>query len=434
MSVCFFTELRIIAKDIHSEEQYFDTIEELETNPDYHDFVYLNFCEKSNFTKLPSILPNQLQILIFCKNQIEQLPPLPSTIRQIFGKTNRITIFPEISHCIQLEDIDLEDNFIREINTKFPPNAVRNLKMSFNPLQYINYDLLIQFRHAQREDEPDVDPDFDAPFTIEASFCKLTTIPPLPFRNSMSYDHNDIRTSSPTIVHVVDDFHDNRFPFPTFAVPVIIHPRATIPPFATMRIYNDNQNVHNSAIANSTSKSVEVILKYPLKSNVVFNEQFLIQDIFSRYKAHCSYFKRFKMFFFSFPEPFPLTTWMSDRSIHSIHGITYKKLLWHVWRIIQEHEHRFEMEKTLFDELEASMNVCFTGRFTRTVNALSGYIETIQVGISNKEQMQNRISLVLKNTTNQEEAKTLITNILDEFHITEETERKDWLQAVDDFF
>jgi len=114
---------------------------------------------------------------------------------------------------------------------------------------------------------------------------------------------------------------------------------------------------------------------------------------------------------------------------------TFRELLLRVWSIIEQHEHRDALHDILRDELNASIGVCFTGRFSRVVNVLNGFIDGVDIGISSSEQMQSRISHAVKmgqkqNKTN-DAIKAEVGAILDEFKIERPHERQAWLDAVE---
>ena len=124
--------------------------------------------------------------------------------------------------------------------------------------------------------------------------------------------------------------------------------------------------------------------------------------------------------------------------MHSVFGATYRRLLMQVWAIINDNEFKEEMKKCLFQELEASVNVCFTGRFNRTINALTGFIDEVRVGISEREEMQNRIVMCIRkcretHSTDEdayaEDARKQVKDILDEFKIDGDDVIA-WLDAI----
>jgi hypothetical protein len=282
------------------------------------------------------------------------------------------------------------------------PESVRAIDLSFNKLRSIAYDLVPQ--HVR----------------ITASFCFLTQVPPPPFDNTMIYDHNDIVYSRYTAER---------------------HFRMGPPAFKStaITVYNDAQNVHASSVQQSTNTSLEYILKYESKNQETLLPHLVIKDIHSayrRYKAKKSLLCCFLPWWLI--PSLPLEVWCNDRSIHSIPGITYKTLLQQVWAIIQDHPERHELEMILCEELDASRDVCFTGRFTRTLNALSGFVEGVCVGISPREQMQNQIAKAIETCRNEFKdadkfmvnAKERVSAILNEFSVGEH-ERDAWLDAIE---
>ena len=89
------------------------------------------------------------------------------------------------------------------------------------------------------------------------------------------------------------------------------------------------------------------------------------------------------------------------------------------------------------DELNASWGVWFTGRFSRIVNVLNGFIDGVEIGISKPEQMQNQIAQVVKKSCKSSEkikegeGEKEIAAILDDFGEHNEIIRDSWLDAVD---
>jgi hypothetical protein len=86
--------------------------------------------------------------------------------------------------------------------------------------------------------------------------------------------------------------------------------------------------------------------------------------------------------------------------------------------------------------MDDSKYVCFTGRFTRTLNALTGFIEQVQIGIDSREQMGNQIAMAVKRARDkfgadfQTDARANVKQILVEFEVPE-VEQAAWLDAID---
>ena len=133
---------------------------------DYDNLIYMNFTSQDGVkaSSLPDVLPPRLQILLFDKNAVPSLPPLPATLRMLSGRSNKISSLPDMSHCVDLESIDLFDNYVEEIAAGLPPN-LRTLDLSYNRLRRIAYETLPRTL-----------------VSLHASYCFLTTHPPDEFR------------------------------------------------------------------------------------------------------------------------------------------------------------------------------------------------------------------------------------------------------------
>jgi hypothetical protein len=77
------------------------------------------------------------------------------------------------------------------------------------------------------------------------------------------------------------------------------------------------------------------------------------------------------------------------------------------------------------------MNVCFTGRVTRLVNSLSGFVDSIQIGYSENEQINNAVIATMRRC---EKDTTLdlheeVKKVLDELNIPNDKQQI-WLDAL----
>lgn len=398
------------------EVKHFD-IEDLISSPNYNNYIYLSItCMR--LLDLNIKFPENLQILICHNNHIWDVltsHPLPTTLRSLCARNNRIRKFPNIESCPHLEDIDFHDNEIEELDVVIPEH-VRTVNLSFNPLRKINYEKI----------SPNV--------KLNISYCCLRYPPPESHKHNIDDDHNSYILA---VYPAVQQQQQQAFPLKTTPYK---------PQIEKLTFVNDNQNVHGSSIQHSTNKSLNYVINYKPK-RFTSNIPGIILKKYRDYKSneHKKYknpLKKLGSYITNLICPtisLPIDTWCNSTDIHSQHGVTYKKLLEQVWLIIQDHEHREELEKVLFTELEASKNVCFTGRFTRTLNALSGFVETVTVTISDKEQMQNQIAMAVKNNRKKysenrdefvKEASKEVKSILDSFNV-EEAEKEVWLCAID---
>ena len=376
---------------------YFNTWHECLYAPNFDEFVFLNI-KNSSLVGVFDRWPRALQVLNCANNKIEELCNLPSSLRILNARINRIQVFPDISHCTQLESIDLYDNHIVDIDIDIP-ETVFTLDISFNKIRNINYSKL-------------------APnLMITASYNFLTERPPAPFNTTMDYDHNEIKYSYYTPPRYRMTRHE------------VIRPAA--------KVYDNAQNVHATSIQGSANTSLEYVLSY--KPAKAYDDDYIanIGAAYKRYKLRNINWLLKLFYVKSTHNSLPLASWCNDPTVLSIHGCTYNTLLKQVWALIQDHEHREELEMILCEELEASLGMCLTGRFTRTLNALTGFVEQVNIGISKSEQMQNRIAKAVESARKTykepcvfvKAAKGAVADILVEFGVPEE-ERDAWLDAI----
>ena len=122
-----------------------------------------------------------------------------------------------------------------------------------------------------------------------------------------------------------------------------------------------------------------------------------------------------------------LKRWCDDTLIHSNFGLTFSEILARVVFVARCHPDADTLRDILRDELEQSLGQCFTGRFSRVVNVLVGFVEGVHVGIDPREQLQARMAALSKCTQNKD---ILIhaMDILTEFG--NDTEWRVWLDAL----
>jgi hypothetical protein len=443
-------------------EAKFDTVEDMFAHRMYNSFNFINM-DKCGATKMPPYLPEDLQILSFNDNKIFTLPPLPNKIRSVSGKNNRLTEFPETINCFDLEDINLSGNEIVELD-KYIGLNVKNINLDFNRLLFIQYEKIV----------------IGTKLSVSYNFLKC--VPPASHIADMKFDHNDIPDKDyyravmglpgnnvrvvPVPIAPIEDNGILVVPVPIRAVPVE-HPMPTAPmegenlvrinrtwrqpppperptfPNNGQRIIagTDSQSVHNSAVQQTTNKSLDYVLNYKPRNPL---PEDIITVIIKEYKATKVRKSRMrsaiKFLSKSWAESSidipPIRYWCLSNDIHSSFGITYKSLLKQVWAIIQDQEHKEELIDVLCQELDASEGVCFTGRFTRTLNALSGFIDEVQIGISPGEQMQNQITMAIKRWKDklgddfQSKAREEVRSILNEFKVAE-ADQEVWLDAIE---
>jgi len=141
-------------------------------------------------------------------------------------------------------------------------------------------------------------------------------------------------------------------------------------------IYTDTQNVHSSSIQQSIRDSINrlmnsYIVDYPLT--------YLDWSVLNQKTKEI------------------ITEYMDCNDIHSILNITFKELFIAV--VIEmdklSPDLQIEIQKRLNEEMQESECKCFTGRISRLVNCLSGYSDKVRIQISENEEINNIISVIM---------------------------------------
>ena len=149
-------------------------------------------------------------------------------------------------------------------------------------------------------------------------------------------------------------------------------------------IYTDRQNDHSSSIQQSIKDSIyrlmnSYIVDYPLT--------YLDWSVLNQKTKEI------------------ITEYMDCNDIHSMLNIAFKELFIAV--VIEmdklSPDLQVEIQKRLNEEMQDSECKCFTGRISRLVNCLSGYSDKVKIQITENEEINNIISVIM----NKRELKTI---------------------------
>jgi hypothetical protein len=147
------------------------------------------------------------------------------------------------------------------------------------------------------------------------------------------------------------------------------------------KVYSDGQNVHNHAIQDGISNSINYIINQKPIIKTKQLSDFIIQ---SKYLSE--------------PTKQLLFEYSDNPDIHSRFGISFSELLLNVFSLIEHHQEYCEHKEAIYSILNAEMAdaqcKCFTGRISRLVNCLNGFDPNIIIHISNSEQIGNIIGLI----------------------------------------
>ena len=139
------------------------------------------------------------------------------------------------------------------------------------------------------------------------------------------------------------------------------------------KVYQDKQSIHNSSIQHSFRESVNRLLS---KKPELSLEKTLEEIVSSELSYECKS---------------SLVDYSSREDIHGELNITFGELLIAVWDRIRSHENKQDIYKILSQEMSDALCMCFTGRITRLVNSLSGFVPDVSIHISDNEQISNLV-------------------------------------------
>lgn len=367
------------------------------------DAVYLKF---ERVSELPTAFPPRLQILV-CDDcfDVRAFPTtLPPTVTMLSFRGCSIETLPDLTALVRLETLDLCGNALRHLDGSRLPPSLRTLDTSFNKLRTA-----------------------EGAFPPELAFwdCSYNFLPARP----------DLGAAGAC---TVNDDH-NEYPWNRgflYAPPVdkpsggssgsVMYPSKPRTPRA---VYDNSQNAHAMSVQKSVGDGISVIVEMT-RSATLLRGRALVDAIMEGPAPSSS--KCSSCFFGTRRVPVDplrvaIESWCASDLVHSVYGIAFENLMGRVVWIVVRHEHRKELLNITRDELRASIGLCFTGRMSRVVNILSGFVEDVHVGISSKEQLQERMAAISRLDAPDDEKIRRATETLDELGVMDPLERAAWL-------
>ncbi len=440
--------------------------------PFYEDIVFIKVHEQGKQERtehgatieLPDRLPKRLQILICSDCNLTRMPHLPESMLALYAKNNCLSELPPLAHLTSLEILTLARNSITDVNDFRFPQSLKNLDLSDN--------IITSFSVAQwPEHLVELDLSTNRLKEIDTSFdhlimtCKVS----LAYNDFPPQKHNafTLWIDMQNAAHVASKIESVRR-YIRFGIPIRVkasNEDMTMPSLATnsrqpvllrrqqqqqhyldmyqnrslaatARIYTNSQNVHSSSVQQSADASVAWLIENARTTDPDITSTDAVTYLKRSWRPRriyhiCEWLRTWKANKI-------LTKNFNDRTIHSVHGITYENLITLIWVVVRAHNDRNEILHVLKQEITASSGLCFTGRFTRTLNSLSGFIEHVGIRISDNEQMSHRIVQCLKlvearykkgTEAYEHEGRIQVAKILNDFHLTD-SDRQAWLEAV----
>ena len=346
------------------------------------------FLESNNFNKIPENIKylTNLKRLYLSQNGIYIIP------NDSYNQYNQYNQFEHdastiLNNLTNLEILDLTDNWIQI----FPENInnltkLKNLNLSRNPINVIpeNISNLTNLEILDLScNQLSIFPDYISNLTnlkelnlvgniisvIPDCIGNLTNLRKLFLISHKGY----IKEISINIINCRRLKKINLM-YPDNIPPIITRFILNIKNINNLKIFNDEQNIHDNSIQESIRNSIFNIIKQKIE----FNEENIIDNILNDENLTCKEL---------------LIEYCDNNDYHSTLFVTFKELLCNVWTLINNNN---EIKKILNIEMLDSECKCFTGRLSRLINCLNGYSDLVKIKISEEQEISNIIIMIKK--------------------------------------
>ncbi len=439
-----------------------DDIDSLAQVPDWADIIWLRV-SGGIFNENFFFPPKLAEVYITRCTGTHRLPKLPDSIRFVsitysYLSNSAVLFGPEQT---QIETVDLSYNQIQEFPTNLPDNLI-SIDLSNNSISKLpviksigNNLLHVNLSYNNLTDLPGWLLDLNEE-------TRLTLMPNKFWFNAYSnislnreiYDYhikiaNRFFSTSlgAKLIHTrmisnnqVERDTDNELRPVIFNVdayyPLVLRPALAPPAYnpinpvmpnpanhytpTTKTTAEQAQNVHNSDIQDSFSKSVEKIMENSAPAIPDYMNKIWWYYLFDgiNIRANLAFINLVK-------------SNCNIPSVVSRNGVTYGEILERIWAISEIHEYKKAIREVLRDEIMAGRTVCFTGKVTRLVNTLSGFVDDVQIGISENEQINNAVIACMRRCEANPEldVRDEVKKALDELAVPEDRQAI-WLDAL----
>ena len=306
-------------------------------------------------------LTNIKELYLYC-NKLASIPSELVNLQVLRLSYNHLTFIPaEIGQLVNLQILDLSGNQLTSIPTEIGQLVnLQLLSLSNNQLTSIPKEIG-QLVNLQ---------------VLNLYGNQLTSIPPelgqLVNLQELSLSHNQLTSIPPELGQLRNlqklYLHDNQLDYLPPPIQRLLDRQKQ-----GQQVYQDKQSIHNSGIQQSFRESVNRLLS---KRPDLSLEKTLEEIVSSELSDECKS---------------SLVDYSSREDIHGELNITFGELLIAVWDRIRIHENKQDILPILSQEMSDALCMCFTGRITRLVNTLSGFIPEVEIKISDNEQISNLV-------------------------------------------
>lgn len=445
----------------------------IRNHKNFNDIVYIDISVdhkcKQKLTSFPFELPPKLITLKFNNHQITKIDNPPNTLQFVSARMNRLTDIDWFQNCKNIENVDMYANDCENIECSGVPESLRELNLSYNKIKTINIENIT-----------------NEYLRINLEFNFLKNIPKF-FENpnvTGVFNNNDISTPvvpfRPVIdenIEIVNDFNYMQNPDNLNVTEVVertrMRNRNQIHQIEKDLAYSNKQNVHHSDVNKTVVESINKLLTYANEFKFDYNKYLKYLDDYNKNiieekdkkKNEFSYLKDHpiltdnydhmkrikkqgkKTRYFGIFKRF--TPYYKDVIYHieednysnSTFGpdlVRYGDLLRIVWFIIDLSKDKEELMRIFHTNMKESIGYCFVGRMTRLLDVLSGYVDCVRIGVSEKQAINARaieLTNKLKKEYNEESDefvtayKEEMKKLLEDYPEMPEAEKFVWLEA-----
>ena len=357
--------------------------------------------QSSDLRTLSGLL--QLETLFLFENQISDLSPLSGLLqlKELYLYHNQISDMSPITTLLQLKKLNLTGNQISDLSPLTGLLQLKELNLYHNQIS----DLRPLAELLQLE----------TLYLYENQISDLSPLTGLLQLEKLHLDRNRISDLNP-LVYLRNlttlTYRENPLDIQTVQTTRFLQ-RLEIGSSSRQSIYNDGQNVHNTHIQKSICKSLVNLLKDPQPE---FSLQKIVDNKLLPDKTKSL-----------------LVEYCEEKSIHSVHLITFEELLGYVWSRIENSSSSEDLFKILSEQIEDAECKCFTGRFNRVLSVLVGFYDDIVINISDNDRIGGIISIIGENIipyNSEEHRNRSRERLLEEGYPEEMIE--EWLSYIED--
>jgi hypothetical protein len=384
----------------------------------------IQFLEIKNYKEKKLTLNQNIEVIKIYNSLLEDFNFVNKNIRIIEIIKTKIEKIPNLSEYENLEELTIKDSYIKKIDYPFPIN-LRNLNLEYNQIDDTFFNNLDFFPLEL--------------ININIGHNYITKIPPIIIRNKVNYNNNSIEEKKIFTIflddNIISDINKPLIDIQSIRLNMFentqtVHRQSINIKSIGLNMFENKQTVHIQSINDSVSKSIKKILELTKNIEEYYNNNYIGEILYEFYGVYI-----FRIFIYSYNIR-QIEKMIKDKSIHSKMHITYNNLLVRVWQIIKNHPEKNNLIERLKNEIHDSFTYCFTGRINRLVNTLSGFVEGIKVTISEKEEVQNEIAIIIRNfgekNISKENALKKINEVFNGRNLDEKY-KKSWIDALEDY-